>query len=630
MPYGYNGKILRVDLTKETIDIEEPDEAIYRTYVGGGGLAAYYLLKEQPPGVDPLGADNMLIFMTSALVGTPAPGFSRYTVAAKSPLTGGFAETEAGGWFGPELKFAGFDGIIIKGRAEKPVYLWVHDGAAEIRDAGHLWGKEVGEVHDMIREELGDSRIRIAQTGPAGEKRVRYACVINELKHANGRTGMGAVMGAKNLRAVAARGQKKMELFDPEAVKALVKWHNATYLETQAVRQDLGTAAGVVPLSMAGILPTRNFNKGTFDRAEDISGEAMKEKILVGRGQCYACPVRCKREVKVDEPYRVDPRFGGPEYETIGSLGSLCEIGDIKAIARGNERCQQYGIDTISVGVCIAFAMECAENGILSSEAADGLDMSFGNADAMLALIEKIGKREGIGDVLAEGVQRAARIIGNGAEKYAMHVKGQELPMHEPRGKNSLALAYAVSPTGADHVECPHDQLFYPPPNKNLTEAAILGLDEAPAPTDLGPAKARYFYYLQNTWSLYNIIGMCMFTGYPLGHFKLDQIVDYVRAVTGWRTSLLELVKANERSQHLFRIFNHREGIDKKDDTLPNRFFEPLENGALEGTHLDRKDFQDALETYYGMMGWDPETGLPTRSKLYEIGLAWAIPQVHP
>jgi aldehyde:ferredoxin oxidoreductase len=630
MPYGYNGKILRIDLSKQTIEIEEPDEKLYRTYIGGGGLAAYYLLKEQPPGADPLGPDNRLIFMTSAVAGTPAAGFSRFTVAAKSPLTGGFAETEAGGWFGPELKFAGFDAIIIKGQAENPVYLWIHDGAAEIRDAGHLWGKEIGDVHDQIIDELGDSRVRIAQIGPAGEKQVRYACIINELKHANGRTGMGAVMGAKNLRAVAVRGRKKMELSDPDAVKALVKWHNATYLETQAVRQDLGTAAGVVALSLSGILPTRNFKKGAFDQAEAISGEAMKEQILVGRGQCYACPVRCKREVKVTEPYSVDPRFGGPEYETIGALGSLCEIGDIKAIAKGNERCQQYGIDTISVGVCIAFAMECAENGLLSSEDADGLEISFGNADAMLALIEKIGKREGIGDMLAEGVERAAQKIGNGAERFAMHVKGQEIPMHEPRGKTSLALAYAVSATGADHVRCPHDQLFYPQPNSNLKEAAILGIDDAPAPTDLGPAKARYFYYLQNTWSLYNVIGMCIFTGFPLGHFKLDQIVDYVRAVTGWRTSLLELVKANERSLHLFRIFNHLEGVSKKDDILPDRFFEPLENGALEGMQLDREAFQDALETYYEMMGWDVKTGLPTRAKLYEIGLEWAIPMVYP
>ena len=625
MPNGYNGKILRVDLTNNKIDVEVPDEKIYRTYIGGGALACYYLLKEQKAGVDPLGPENTLIFSTSAVSGTPAPGFSRFTVSAKSPLTGTFGETEAGGWFGPELKFAGFDAIIIKGRAEKPVYLWIHDEKAEIRDAQHLWGKTLGDVQDLIREELGDSKIRIAQTGPGGEQMVRYACVINELKHANGRSGMGAVMGSKNLRAIAVRGHKKMELFNRDKVNELVKWHNANFMETSTSRQDLGTAAGVNLLNLSGILPTRNFSKGEFSEAEAISGEAMKEQILVNRGHCYACPVKCKREVEVKEPYTVNPRFGGPEYETIGALGSLCEIGDIKAIAKGNELCQQYGLDTISTGVCIAFAMECFENDILSTDDTGGMALTFGNTEAMLKLIEMIGKRQGIGDILAEGVFLAAQKIGNGAEKFAMHVKGQEIPMHEPRGKASLALAYSLSPTGADHVECPHDQLFYPAPNKNLDEAAMLSLLEPASPTDLGPEKVRYYYYLQNTWSLYNIIGVCIFTAWPLGQFKLDHIIEYVQAVTGWNTSLYELVKANERSQHLFRIFNSREGFSKKDDMLPDRFFEPMENGALKGTSLSRETFHQARETYYGMMGWDPETGIPTPAKLHEIGLSWAI-----
>ncbi len=629
MPYGYNGKILRIDLTNRKIDVEEPDEKIYRTYIGGGALACYYLLKEQKPGVDPLGPDNTLIFSTSAVSGTPAPGFSRFTISAKSPLSGSFGESEAGGWFGPELKFAGFDAIIIKGRAEKPVYLWIHDGKAEIKDAAHLWGKPLGEVHDAIREELGDSKIRIAQTGPSGEKMVRYACVINELKHANGRSGMGAVMGSKNLRAIAVRGKNRLDLFDKDKVNELIKWHNANYLETQEGRQDLGTAGGVNFLNMSGILPTRNFSKGEFSEAGAISGEAMKEQILVGRGHCYACPVKCKREVEVKEPYSVNPRFGGPEYETIGALGSLCEIGDIKAIAKGNELCQEYGLDTISTGVSIAFAMECFENGILTTDDTDGLEVSFGNADAMLKLIELIGNRQGVGDILAEGVLRAAKRIGKGAEKFAMHVKGQEIPLHEPRGKASLALAYATSPVGADHVECPHDQLFYPAPNKNLDEAAMLSPLEPIEPTDLNPEKARYFYYLQNTWGLYNVIGVCIFTAWPLGQFSMDQLVEYMRAVTGWNTSLYELIKANERSQHLFRIFNCREGFSKEDDALPDRFFEPLENGALKGASLSREDFDKTLETYYGMMGWDPETGIPTPAKLHEIGLSWAISEIH-
>ena len=628
MPYGYNGKILRIDLTNQKIDVEEPDEKIYRTYIGGGALACYYLLKEQKAGVDPLGPDNTLIFATSAVSGTPAAGFSRFTVSAKSPLTGGFGETEAGGWFGPELKFAGFDAIIIKGKADKPVYLWIHNGEAEIKDAGHLWGKPLGEVHDAICDELGDSRVRIAQTGPGGEKMVRYACVINELKHANGRSGMGAVMGSKNLRAIAVRGKKKLDLFDKEKVSDMVKWHNANYLETQKGRQDLGTAAGVNFLNISGILPTRNFSKGEFSEAENITGEAMKEQILVGRGHCYACPVKCKREVEVKEPYSVNPRFGGPEYETIGSLGSLCEIGDIKAIAKGNELCQEYGLDTISAGVAIAFAMECFENDIITTDDTDGLEVSFGNAEAMLKLLELIGNRKGIGDILAEGVLRAAKRFGKESEKYAMHVKGQEIPMHEPRGKASLALAYATSPVGADHVECPHDQLFYPAPNKNLEEAAMISTLEPSSPTDLGPEKAQYYYHLQNTWSLFNVIGVCIFTVWPLGQFSMKQIIEYVQAVTGWNTSLYELIKANERSQQLFRIFNHREGFTKKDDILPDRFFEPLENGALKGTGLSREDFDKAIETYYGMMGWDPETGVPTPGKLHEVGLSWAIPEI--
>ena len=629
MPFGYTGKILRVDLSTKSIKVEEPDEKIYRTYIGGGSLACYYLLKEQKPGVDALGPDNILIFATSAISATPAPGFSRYTVSAKSPLTGGFGETEAGGWFGPELKFAGFDAVIISGKADAPVYLWIHDGQAEIKDAGHLWGKELGEVHDMICEELGDKQTRIAQTGPAGENRVRFACVINELRHANGRSGMGAVMGSKNLRAIAVRGRKKMELADKAKVKELVQWHNATYLETQKVRQDLGTCAGVIPLNLSGILPTKNFRKGEFSEAEAISGEAMKEQILIDRGHCYACPVRCKRVVEVKTPYSVDPRFGGPEYETLGALGSLCEVGDIRAIAKGNELCQRYGLDTIAAGNAIAFAMDCYESGILTTADTDGLEITFGNAEVMLKLIEMITKREGIGDILGEGVMRAAQRIGKGADKLAMHVKGQELPLHDPRGKTGLALAYALSPTGADHIECPHDPLFASSPNKNVDEAATLGIYDPVSPLDLGPEKVRFYYYLQNTWSMYNILGMCMFTGWPLGQFKLEHINEYVRAVTGWNTSLWELFKANERSQHMFRIFNCREGLTKEDDTLPDRLFEGLENGALKGTRINKEEFQQAIETYYGMMGWDPDTGIPTPAKLHELGLSWAIAEIH-
>ena len=378
--YGHNGKILRVDLSRRTMNEEELPEVLLRRYLGGGALSLYYLLKELKPGADPLGPENLLIFAASAVTGHPAAGFSRFTVAAKSPLTGGFGESEAGGWWGPELKSSGFDAILIKGKADRPVYLSIQDSKAEIRDASHLWGEMTRESQEKIRRDLGDDKVRVALIGPGGEKGVKYACILNELKHVNGRTGMGAVMGSKNLKAVAVRGKKKMALHSPEKVREVVKRITETWAKNPSGLGELGTARGVMPLNAAGIFPTRNFITGTFDKAEAICGETMRDTILVGRGTCYGCPVRCKREVKVDDPYKVDPEYGGPEYETLGALGSLCCIGDLKAIAMGNQLCGAYGIDTISTGTTIAFAMECFEKGILTLRDTDRIELRFGNA----------------------------------------------------------------------------------------------------------------------------------------------------------------------------------------------------------------------------------------------------------
>ena len=622
MGYGYTGKVLRVNLSTGAISIEEPDETIYRRYLGGGAFATYYLLKELKAGIDPLSPENKLIFSVSVITGSPVAGASRYTVAAKSPLTGGFGEAEAGGWWAPELKFSGFDAIIVEGRAEKPVYLWVHDGQAEIRDASHLWGRTTGEVEEAIRNELGDSKIMVAQIDPAGEKLVRYACVLNNRKHANGRTGMGAVMGSKNLRAIAVRGKMKPEFKDEEGVKAIAKWFSDNWRSRGTRLHEYGTSEWVTGLDATGILPTRNFITGTFEKASEISGEAMVEKVLIDREGCYACPVRCKRVVEVKEPYTVDPEYGGPEYETVASLGSLCGIGDIKAISKGNELCNAYGLDTISTGTTIAFAMECYEKGILTKDDTGGIELNFGNADAMIKMIELIAKREGIGDLLAEGVIRAAQKIGKGAEKYAIHVKGQELPMHEPRGKNSLALAYAVSPTGADHMEAPHDPGFSFK-SEDLASVSALGIIDPIPSIDMGPRKVRQFVYLQQVWSLYNSLGLCDFVAEPPFSLSFSKIVELVKAATGWETSLWELMKIGERANTLSRVFNIREGFGRKDDTLPERMFEPLESGALRGVTIDRKAFEDALTMYYKMVGWDAENGVPTREKLEELDIGW-------
>ena len=352
MAHGYNGRILHVDLGAGQTWTEEPPALWYRTYLGGGAMAGYYLLKEMKAGIDPLGPDNLLIFASNVISGAPVSGFSRYTVAAKSPLTRGFGEAEAGGWWGPEMKFAGFDGIVIRGCAPEPVYLWIHDGQAELRPAGHLWGLDNGQARDRILDELKDERVRIASIGPAGERMVRFACVINELRHTNGRTGMGAVMGSKNLKAVAVRGTKKMTFARPKEVASLAKWHNEQLrVHPPSVQlSEFGTPGLVAGLNASGILPTRNFREGVFEGADKISGQAMVGTILKGRESCYACSVHCKRVIQCTEPYSVEPRFGGPEYETLAAFGSLCAIDNLPAIAKGHELCNRLGLDTISTG----------------------------------------------------------------------------------------------------------------------------------------------------------------------------------------------------------------------------------------------------------------------------------------
>lgn len=625
---GYNGKILRVDLSAEKISVDEPDELFYRRYLGGRCLALYYLLKELEPGVDPLGPDNLLIFAPGIVTGAPIPGTSRFTAATKSPLTGTFGGSEAGGFFGPELKFAGYDAVLVKGKADRPVYLWIHDGEAEIRDAGKLWGKTGKETQEGIRRELGDEGVRVALIGPAGEKLVRFACIANELKHVNGRGGMGAVMGSKNLKAVAVRGTKKVEVKDPEKVKALVKFFAENYMknpDTSGLHR-LGTPVLVLPHNEMGALPTRNFHEGAFEGAEKISGETLKETLLIGQKACFACPMECKRVVKVDEPYKVDPAYGGPEYETLGALGSNCGVDNLKAVAKAAEICNAYTMDTISAGMAVAFAMECFENGILTKDDTGGLDLKFGNAETMVKMVEMIANRQGLGDILAEGVKRAAEKIGKGAEKFVLEVKGKEIPMHEPRLKTGVGLGYAVSPIGADHTQMEHDPCF-DKKGPFLDQLGPLGILEPVESLDIGARKVRLFTYLQHWWTLGDCVEMCLFSTAPVRVWKIPQVAEMVNAVTGWDTSTWELMKVGERCTTMARAFNIREGFTKDDDRLPERFFGPLEGGPLKGTKLSKDEFQQAIATYYQMMGWDDD-GVPTRAKLEELDIGWVADEL--
>ena len=625
MLFGYNGKVLHVDLSSGDFDVEDIYEEFYRTYMGGSGLIGYYLVKMLKPGIDPFSPDNVLVFAPGVMTGAPLGGMCRFAVGAKSPLTCAFGQSEAGGFWGPELKRAGFDAIVIKGKASKPVYIYINDGDVKICDADHLWGKKTGEVQDIIRAEHNDPAIRVAQIGPGGENLVRFACITNELKHFNGRNGLGAVMGSKNLKAIAVRGKRQIPVADRQLMSEISKEFGATVMESPLTRglYENGTAAAVLGNSAAGILPTKNFHYGEFDRAESISAEAMNEKILVAREGCYACPVRCKRAVK-SERYSVEPRFGGPEYETLASFGSLCLIDDIEVIAKANQMCNEYTLDTISTGMTIAFAMECFEANILTKEDTDGIELVFGNKEALLATIEKIAKREGFGNVLAEGSKRASEIIGRGSERFVLTVKGQELPMHDPRGKYSVGLAYALSEKGADHMVAAHDTMIASKDQFSFKEIMPLGILEPEKPTKFSPLKVRTFAYLSMWWSFFNAAGICDFVPVPRSSMSIDDVINALNAFTGWKTSVFEVMKVGERALALARIFNAREGFDAKDDIVPERLHGPLKNGALKGSFLPKEDFMQALQLYYGMMGWT-ENGIPTKEKLLELGLEWLV-----
>jgi aldehyde:ferredoxin oxidoreductase len=620
MPYGYHGRILHVDLAEAELEVEEPGQGFYRKYVGGSSMGAYYLLKHTPPGADPLGPENTLSLMVSAVTGAPISGLSRVAATAKSPLTGLVGESAAGGFWPAELKFAGFDGVVIRGRAARPVTLWLHDGEAELRDAAHLWGKFTADVEDAVREELGDARISVLQCGPAAEKGVRFSALINNANRANGRTGMGAVMAAKNLKAVAVRGRNRPEMADPDVLRALAKWGGEHLGESGVAGMGrLGTAGMLVGQSFVGGLPTRNWESGTFDEAEAIGGEHIAETILKARDTCYGCVVRCKPVVEIKEgPYRVDARYGGPEYESLGALGAYCCVSDLAAVARANQLCNMYGMDTISCGGTIAWAMDCFERGLLTREDTGGIDLRFGNAGALVQLVEMIGEREGFGRVLGEGSARAAQHLEVGVD-LVVATKGQEYPAHMPQVKRGLGLLYTVHPGGADHTVLEHDPAYVGYP----AEMTQLGLLD-PQPADaLNSEKVHYAVTMQRLLSFIDSACMCKFVYGPAWQlFDLDQMVAAVRAITGWNVTLWELMHVGEQRLNMLRAFNAREGVGAEADVVPPKLFAPLAGGATDGVAVTPEEMEAAKALYYQMVGWD-EAGHPTRAKLVELGLGW-------
>jgi len=620
--YGTTSELLRVDLTDGKIKTEKLSEETIKRFLGGKCLGAKILYEEIKPGIDPLGPNNKIIFAAGPLTGAPFPGNTRHVIMAKSPITGGWGESHAAGFFGPELKYAGYDAIIVEGRAVEPVYLWIREGEAEVRDAKRLWGKVTGDVQREIRREVGDKKTRVAAIGPGGENLVRYASVISDLYCAAGRCGMGTVMGSKRLKAVAVRGTRQVSIADEKTFKSLLK--TARDEAMAGWGEDLfnyGTDKDLDNLSYSGRLPTRAFTKCTFDGADKISGETLSKTIMKRRATCPACPDAHYRIVETSGRYITDPDYGGPEYETCASFGSLCMNDDLEVIAKANELCNKYSLDTIAAGVSLSFAMECYEKGVITKNDTGGIDLSWGNGDAIIEMIHKIAKREGIGDVLAEGVKRAAEKIGGGSEAWALHVKGAEIPMHEPRGKKGMGFTYATSDRGASHLQVYHDDSF----ESETNVAPEIGLDSTLVPqsrTETGARKVKLVRICEDLMALYNSLVVCRFVFYPAG-VSIKTFMGISRSVTGWDASPMELLQVGERSFNLTRAFNAREGFTRKDDSLPRRLMEPLPEGPLRGEAYPPEVLQDMLDLYYDYRGWDRDRGWPKREKLRELGLEW-------
>lgn len=603
---GYFGKYLHIDLSTGILQGYPILDAWVKLHIGGRGIAGRIMLDLLPANADPLGPDNVLVFATGPLQGHKIAGGGRHVVAAKSPKTNAPNEAYAGGFFANELATSGYDGLIFVGKADNPVYLTLLDGEATLHDANGLWGLETADTEDRLAQRYGDCRV--SSIGPAGENQVIFACIINDRNRAAGRPGFGAVMGAKNLKAIAVRGHTQREVFDQDALKkARVEYAGglAKSSEMQAFGR-YGTPGGVAYLNEMGILPTKNFQRGTFDKYETITGELLYDDYMIKRDTCTACPVSCKRVVATEfDGQKIDPKYGGPEYETIGAFGSICLIDDLGAISLANQKCNAYGLDTISTGMVIAAAIEATEKGLLDSH------LHWGDAQAVVELIDQIAHRQGLGDELAKGIKHLADRFG---EDVAIHIKGQELPMHDPRGKVGFGLSYAITPRGATHLEGMHDSMLE---RDHITPA--LGVTKA-SDRFSWEGKPEVATLYENLRSFGNSCILCMFTTIMIGPgYNYPTICDLVYATTGLRFEGEEMLLVGERNFDLLKILAAREGYTRADDGLPKRLMQALPAGNSANRPIDAEMLDRMIDRVYELRQWD-HFG-PTDAKLRELGL---------
>jgi aldehyde:ferredoxin oxidoreductase len=615
MAYGFWGKLLDVDLKTGKTKNRLVSEEDYQEYLGGSGLAAKILYEELDPTVDPLAPENPLILMAGLLTGTVVPCACRTVVCARSPLTGIWNESTAGGYWGANLRFAGFDGIIVRNRSEKPAYLWVSDHGVELRDATHIWGKDAFETDEILRQET-DSKAKVATIGPAGEKMVRFASVIYEGKmaRASGRGGVGSIMGSKNLKAIVTHGRKRIELKDKDGLHRLLKDDVAVIKKGAAGLTAYGTPGGVEAVEFTGDLPIKNWQLGSYkEEAGKIAGQTNLPKYMESHHTCHACPIRCAKTIEITAgPY------GGisghqPEYETIAGFGANCLNDNWEVIAAANDKCNRYGLDTISTSAAVAFAMEAYENGVITKADTGGLEIVWGSAEAILNLVDLIGQRRGLGDILAEGTRRAAQKLGGLAPEYVVDAKGMEIAYHDPRAFTSMAVNYATATRGGCHLEALTYFIGRGIP------LADMGYTEPPDP-HVSEGKAKLCFDLQNYMSVFNPLGLCKFLF--IGQAGPKMISQWLEKVTGWKMNQDRLLGLGDKIFDLKRMYNVRLGVSRKDDTLsPRMLAEPKSNGKAAGVV---PNLGLMLSEFYQLRGWSKE-GIPTPKKLKEQGLEWTL-----
>jgi aldehyde:ferredoxin oxidoreductase len=611
MMQGYHGKILKVDLTAQRVETLPLEAATLKTYVGGAGLAARLLYDMTSADTDPLGPENPLLAFTGPFTGTAVPSASRHHLAARSPLTGAFGESNVGGSWGVLFKQTGFDGIMVSGRSDSPVYMWVSDAGVEIRDARAIWGKDAYESAAWVKSETS-SKAAVAVIGQAGERLVPLAGIphIGHIVRSAARTGLGAVMGSKNLKAMAVLGSKRAALANPDALQEHLRRALPHVKKVTETFRKFGTSGGIDNYEKIGNFPVRNWRQGRWEGASRISGAAMHATILSGNRACLRCPIACGRHIKLTAGPYAPLDCEGPEYESIGMLGGACLIDDLPAICKANELCNRYGIDTISTGAVIAFAMEACEKGLLGRKDLDGIDLAWGRADAMIALVHKIGQREGIGALMGEGSQRFAAHLGRNAQDFAIHVKGLEPSAHDPRRFFSQALSYATAARGA----C-HNASWSHPYEMGLNMPEI-GIPEPQDPYQV-EGKAALTAALQDLMCMMDCLILCRFTQVGKAVTAGD-MVRWLGWITGEERDIGEFMRAGERVFTLKRLYNRRMGLSRRDDSLPLRFL--TENRVGEGLTNQLPPMERLLDDYYAHRKWTPD-GAPSQAKLSALGL---------